>query len=153
MTGHLNQPVDPLQAPWLSSSSSSSLVPPCRLCEACRMVEKQAVLMVLLGVFVFGYVMLAGSLVFFWGGGCCCFSPPELNRFLIHWTAKRFSVVSSAARLRVFPGACAIDSQFLTDGCVGAYSFFFFKEFFSLLGSTALEFLVNALWIKPAASF
>lgn len=32
------------------------------------MVEKRAVLMVLLGVFVFGYVMLAGSLVLRGGG-------------------------------------------------------------------------------------
>lgn len=153
MTGHLNQPVDPLQAPWLSSSSSS-LVPPCRLCEACRMVEKQAVLMVLLGVFVFGYVMLAGSPVLGREGGCC-FSPPELNRFLIHWTAKRFSVVSSSSRLRVFPGAFRHRQSVLDWWMCWSlfFLFIFFKEFISLLGASALEFLVNALWIETAASF
>lgn len=70
------------------------------------MVEKRAVLMVLLGVFVFGYVMLAGSLVLRGGRTLRSFCTQGINSFLIHWAAKRFSVLSSSVQLHVFTDAC-----------------------------------------------
>lgn len=70
------------------------------------MVEKRAVLMVLLGVFVFRYVMLAGSLVLRGGSTLRSFCTQGINRFLIHWAEKHFSVVSSSVQLHVFTGAC-----------------------------------------------
>lgn len=88
------------------------------------MVEKRAVLMVLLGVFVFGYVMLAGSLVL--RGG----QDPAL---LLYTRNKQVSdtldckALFSGVFLRAAP--CFYwrmrhrRCRFLSDGCVGAILF------------------------------